>query len=951
VNLGPALNTDSDEGNAAFSRDGRLLFFQSKRNGGLGGIDIWLARRNNPRDDFDWQPAVNLGSGVNSSVDDNGPTYFEDIARGTRQLYFGSARTGGPGGADIYVSAQSADGSFGPATLVTELSSTSPENDPSIRHDGLEIFFQSSRAGSIGTALDLWVATRGSTLDAWSTPVNLGDAINTTSLEQNPYLSSDGITLFFASDRAVGSGGLDLYMATRTALAAGPNWTNTGNLNQGRQSHTATLLPNGKVLIAGGNDGNRSFKSAELYDPATGRWSRTSDLNADRDSHTATLLPNGKVLVAGGFSCGPPPQSCFALTSAELYDPATGIWTVTGSLNTARNGHNATLLPNGKVLVVSGDINGKSAELYDAATGIWSPTGSLNLSRYSYTLTLLSNGKVLVAGGADDSQTTVFNSAELYDPATGLWSSTGNLVTARAQHTATLLTSGKVMVAGGFIDYSLGSVTDRAELYDPTTGLWSSTGNLNRGRAFHVATLLTTGKVLVAGGFFVDGFPNITNRAELYDPTTGIWSNTTSLNAGRRFFMATLLLNGKVIAAGGNGFNAANTSELYGAGSEPVVLPPDQVTIKSWTYQGRTYAHVKLSFSNSGYSVIDWGLATRSGNDFTVNALVERSSGASVQAVTTTAQIYDLGPLANGTYNFNFKTSGTLAKTLQFTISSTVPPPNPIDTAREFVKQQYRDFLNREADQAGEDFWTDNITKCNDPARRPAGQTVEQCTLRQRETTSGAFFLSPEFQYTGYYVYRAYQGALGRQPKLSEFIPDTQFVGNGIVVNGQLSAAKINQNKADFAQQFVNCTDATKYRCAEFKAIYDPLSNQQYVDKLFQTTGVNASAADGTALVNGLNAATETRATVLQKVVDGINVISEGNQQFTTTYGHAFYDQQFNRAFVQLEYFGYMKRDPDDAGYAFWLGKLNQFGGDFINAEMVLAFISSPEYRARFGQP
>ena len=198
-----------------------------------------------------------------------------------------------------------------------------------------------------------------------------------------------------------------------------------------------------------------------------------------------------------------------------------------------------------------------------------------------------------------------------------------------------------------------------------------------------------------------------------------------------------------------------------------------------------------------------------------------------------------------------------------------------------------------------------------------------------------------------------YQGALGRQPKLSEFIPDTQFVGNGILVNSQLSAAKINQNKADFAAQFVNCTDATKYRCAEFKAIYDGLNNQQYVDKLFLTTGVNASAADRTALVNGLNAnpATETRASVLQKVVDGITVIGEGNQQFTTTYGQAFYNSELNRAFVQLEYFGYMKRDPDEAGFAFWFGKLNQFGGNFVNAEMVLAFISSPEYRARFGQP
>jgi hypothetical protein len=384
---------------------------------------------------------------------------------------------------------------------------------------------------------------------------------------------------------------------------------------------------------------------------------------------------------------------------------------------------------------------------------------------------------------------------------------------------------------------------------------------------------------------------------------------------------------------------------------EAVVLTASQTEIKTWTTGGRTYAYLKLLFPVAGYRVINWGPATRAANDFTADAAVERFTGASVQAVTTTAQIYDLGPLANGTYNFNFKTSGTLAKTLQFTISSTVPPPNPIDDAREFVKQQYRDFLNREADQAGENFWTDNIAKCNDPARRPAGQTAEQCTVRQKETTSGAFFLSPEFQYSGYFVYRMYQGALGRQPKLSEFLPDVQFVGNGIVVNGQLSAAKINQNKAAFATLFVKCTDATKYRCAEFKAIYDSLNNQEYVNKLFVTTGVSVSASDRAALVNGLNGGTENRATVLQKVVDGINVVGEGNQQFTTTYGQAFYDQQFTRVFVLLEYFGYMKRDPDDAGYAFWLGKLNQFSGNFVNAEMVLAFISSPEYRARFGQP
>jgi uncharacterized delta-60 repeat protein len=416
--------------------------------------------------------------------------------------------------------------------------------------------------------------------------------------------------------------------------------------------------------------------------------------------------------------------------------------------------------------------------------------------------------------------------------------------------------------------------------------------------------------------------------------------------------------DGKLIVAG-SALNSSrdfalaryNSACLQSPTWEPVVLTSNQVELKTWVLQGRTYAYVKLAFPNDGYRVASWGQSVNAGSVYSVDAAIENFTGLSVQAVTTTAQIYDLGPLANGNYTFTFKNSGTTVKSLAFTISLVAPPANPIDNAREFVRQQYRDFLNREADQAGEDFWTDNITKCSDPARRPPGQTQAQCRLRQRETTSAAFFLSPEFQYTGYYVYRMFVGGLGRPPKLSEFTPDALFVGNGIIVSGQLSAAKINQNKADFAAQFVNCTDTARYRCAEFKAIYDNLTNQQYVARLFTNTGVNASAADRTALVNALNGGTETRASVLRKVVDGINVIAEGNQQFTTSYGQAFYNSELNEAFVQLEYFGYMKRDPDAAGYAFWLGKLNQFGGDFVQAEMVLAFISSPEYRARFGQP
>jgi hypothetical protein len=216
VNLGPTVNTTSDEGNPAFSRDGHYLFFQSKRPGGFGGIDLWVAYREHSHDDFDWQLPVNLGAAINSIADDNGPTYVENEDEGAPQLYFGSLRTGGLGGADIYVSEQMADGSFGPAVLMTELSSSVNENRPSIRHDGREIFFQSNRTGPFGANADLWVAARDSTLDPWGIPVNLGTTINSAFVEQNAYLSSDNKTLLFSSDRTGGSGGLDLYISTRT---------------------------------------------------------------------------------------------------------------------------------------------------------------------------------------------------------------------------------------------------------------------------------------------------------------------------------------------------------------------------------------------------------------------------------------------------------------------------------------------------------------------------------------------------------------------------------------------------------------------------------------------------------------------------------------------------------------------------------------------------------------
>lgn len=247
-----------------------------------------------------------------------------------------------------------------------------------------------------------------------------------------------------------------------------------------------------------------------------------------------------------------------------------------------------------------------------------------------------------------------------------------------------------------------------------------------------------------------------------------------------------------------------------------------------------------------------------------------------------------------------------------------------------FVQQHYIDFLRRFPDQPGLQHWMAEITACGGDAA---------CIDRKRTNTSGAFFLSTEFQTTGYFIYRIYKGALGRAPQYTEFIAEMKQLTNGIVVNNQLSDQTIENNKNAFIAQFVARQD--------FKSKFDALDNAQYVRGLFNGTGVTVSAADESALINGLNSATENRASVLRKVLDGTRTVNNGNLEFTTTYGRAFYDKEFNAAFVTMQYFGYLRRDPDEAGFKHWLDKLNLYG-NFTDAEMVRAFLVSDEYNRRF---
>src|SRR6185369_8367153 len=316
---------------------------------------------------------------------------------------------------------------------------------------------------------------------------------------------------------ALGSAALAVTSFQTLQAAA---WTCTGSMITPRYFHTATLLTNGQVLVAGGEDS--SFEptgSAELYDPATGIWTATGSLGTGRQMHTATLLPNGMVLVVGGWNHG-----LGYLSSAELYDPAAGIWRRTGPLVTGRSAHTATSLPGGKVLVAGGfnPTGGglASTELYDLSTETWFPTGAMTERRINHTATLLEDGTVLVAAGFLG---TWLEGTELYSPVTDRWTRLGSLTDAHEQHTATMLPGGKVLVVGGCgVGSNLVGALASVEVYDANLKHWSAGTLMDYPRSGHTATLLRSGKLLVVGGSR-NGAVYLSS-ALLYDPSNGRWT-------------------------------------------------------------------------------------------------------------------------------------------------------------------------------------------------------------------------------------------------------------------------------------------------------------------------------------------------------------------------------------------------------------------------------------------
>lgn len=337
-------------------------------------------------------------------------------------------------------------------------------------------------------------------------------------------------------------------------------WSVIANPALSRQAPLAAM-PNGKVLLIGGSNGENSLRDVEQFDPsaspAVGVWNLAQQYAGGRE-HTATVFADGRVLVAGGAVPSFISATLTVQDRAQIFSTAFG-WQLAGNLNTARYRHSATLLTNGQVLVAGGESATFSsllnAELYNPATNNWRAAAPLSLPRRLHQAVLLTNGKVLLAGGANDIGD--MSSSELYDSATDRWATTGSMSTARRFHTLTLLADGKVLAVGGETN---GAATASAELYDPVTGMWKATGSLKTARRRHTATRLVNGKVLVTGG----DNNGVLASSEIYDPATEQWTAASALSFARQNHTATLLDDGNVlIAAGADGDGRLQSAELF----------------------------------------------------------------------------------------------------------------------------------------------------------------------------------------------------------------------------------------------------------------------------------------------------------------------------------------------------------------------------------------------------
>jgi uncharacterized delta-60 repeat protein len=726
------------------------------------------------------------------------------------------------------------------------------------------------------------------------------------------------------------------------------------------------VQPDGKILIGGNftklspNGGPVVARNRIARLNPDGTLDTAFDPNSNSDVFSIAVQADGKILAGGDFIIiGGQARNAIARLdattgAADSWDPNSN-----GNVQTIAVQPDGKVLAGGNFRIIGGQPRNFIARL-DPVSG-FADSFNPNSNGSIRTIVVQADSKILASGvfrGLNSIGGQTRNFVARLDPVSGFADSfdpnpNGDVYSIAVQ------ADGRVLAGGNFIIIG-GQARNKIARLDATTGAADSWDPNSNGFVYSIA-VESDGKVL-AGGTFANIGGQTRNRIARLDATTGA-ADSWDPNSNGDVYSIGVQANGKILVGGlfaniggqtrNNIARVAGPTIQFSAANYNVGEGDGRVTL-TVTRSGDASAAPSVGFATSdnagsqGCNVFN-GLASSRCDYMTSIGTVQFAAGETFKTISIPI-IDDSYAEGNETFTVSLNNAagaslGTQSTTTVMIVDNdSVAGPNPVDQSSFFVRQHYLDFLNREPDPSGLNFWVSDIESCGADAN---------CRTVKRIDASAAFFLSIEFQQTGYLVERIYKASYGDAigastfpsahqlsvpiVRLNEFLPDTQEIGRGVIVNQTGWETALENNKQAFTLEFVQRSRFT----AAFPTSMTPSG---FVDKLFLNAGVTPSASDRTAAINEFGSATTTsdvaaRSRALRRVAENSTL----NQQ------------EFNRAFVLMQFLGYLRRNPNDTpdadytGYDFWLTKLNQFNGNYANAEMVKAFIVSSEDRQRFG--
>ncbi|OLE53306.1 MAG: hypothetical protein AUG51_13600 [Acidobacteria bacterium 13_1_20CM_3_53_8] len=700
-------------------------------------------------------------------------------------------------------------------------------------------------------------------------------------------------------------------------------WTTAPPMPTARQGFAVGVI-NGKLYAVGGDSTigpgyggvtPNPLNTLEVYDPATNAWSTLAPMPTARFGLTAGVI-NGKLYAVGGFNSG-------YLRTLEAYDPATNTWSTLAPMPAARYEMAAEVI-DGNLYVAGGYDpagNSNTLQVYDPATNFWSTWSPMPLGRYRLAATVIS-GKLYAVAGSPFS--TNSSSLQAFDPSTNTWAVMADLSMGLDSLAAGAI-NGKLYTVGGT---SSTGPTNAVNVYNPTTSAWSSVVAMPTARKLLAAGVIN-GKLYALGG--INSNKVVLNTMEVLTPAQSISGHVTNSSSHSGLAGVTLTISGGTQATVTTDQNGYYSFTNLPAGANYGITP----TMSGYTFTPQNPVVRGLSTDE----VMNFQASTApTAAPASISGRVINADGTSLAGVTIMLNAARMAITdANGQYSFdNLEAGGFYTVTPRFVNYSFNPQSrafslvsgrtdavftaapdstqteNPLDTSEYFVREQYLDFLGREPDEGGFNYWSTRINEC-------AGDA--DCVRQRRIDVSAAYFFSQEFQDTGSFVYRLYKAGLSRRLSYAEFNSDRgQVLAGTDMYARRVAFADSFVERPEFIQKYNNATTAEGFVDALLRNIE-------------QVSSVDLSARRDSLIAkynSGQNIA-ESRSLALREAIDDA----------------AFKSAENNRSFVLMQYYGYLRRDVDEGGYQFWLDVLsNRVAGNYRS--MVCAFITSTEYQRRF---